>query len=181
MRGFFLSVPVVVIFLLLTSSFAYCQEKPVPKDFHDDIVALLDLMGSRNLAVQYGEAFNRIVLSQLKAQDPKLAQKEIDAVKDETKKFTEEKLPELIEKLVPVYANHFTHEEVKALLAFYRSPLGMKTLKELPLIANESLGIGNFWGKSVMPDLQGRINARLQKEGYTSPKSQDGTPGPDKK
>jgi hypothetical protein len=30
----------------------------------------------------------------------------------------------LLEKILPVYEAHFTHDDVKALLAFYRSPIG---------------------------------------------------------
>jgi len=154
----------------------------VPKDFHDDIVKLLDLIGSKSLEAQYGEAFNRMVIGQLRAQDPNLTQKEIDAVKDETRKFMTAKLPDLVEKLVPVYAKHFTREEVKQLIAFYKTPVGAKTIRELPLIASESLGVGNFWGKNVTPELQELVNIRLQKEGYTGPKSAKAVPPtPEKK
>jgi uncharacterized protein len=176
-------VPILTILLIMlaTAGVTCAQEKPVPKDFHDDIITLLNLIGSKNLAAQYGEAFNRIVVTQLKAQDPALSDKEIESVRDETKKFMAEKLPDLIEKMVPVYANHFTREEVKELIAFYQTPVGIKTIKELPLIAGESMGIGNYWGKSVTPELQLRVNARLQKEGYKGPKTQSAVPAPDKK
>lgn len=157
------------------------KNPPIPKDFHDEIVQLLELIGSKSLAIQYSEAFNRMEIGRLRAQDPQLPQKEIDAVKEETSKFMAEKLSELIEKLVPVYARHFTREEIRELIVFYKTPVGAKTIKELPLIAGESLGVGNYWGKSVAPELQGRISARLGKDGYIPPKPVEKAPPPDKK
>lgn len=157
------------------------KSPPIPKDFHDEIVQLLDLIGSKSLAMQYSEAFNRMEIGRLKSQDPQFPQKEIDAVKEETGRFMAEKLPELIERLVPVYARHFTREEVRELIAFYKTPIGAKTIRELPLIASESLGVGNYWGKGVSPELQGRINARLQKDGYQKPKAPAAPPSPPEK
>jgi hypothetical protein len=50
--------------------------------------------------------------------------------------------PKLIDQLynqvVPLYASHFTAEDVKALTAFYRSPTGKKSLEVMPVLMNES-------------------------------------------
>jgi len=50
--------------------------------------------------------------------------------------------PKLVDQLynqvVPLYASHFTAEDVKALTAFYRSPTGKKSLEVMPVLMNES-------------------------------------------
>ena len=55
----------------------------------------------------------------------------------------------LLEKILPVYEAHFTHDDVKALLAFYRSPIGQKSIRELPLIMQESSVVGREWGEAT--------------------------------
>ncbi len=148
-------------------------EPQIPKEFHDEIVQLLKLIGADSLALQYGDTFSRMIIGDLRSKDDKFSQKETNLVKEETKKYMDEKFPELIERFVPVYAKHFTRDEVKGLISFYNSPLGMKTIKELPLVSRESMMLGNAWGKSVAGDVELRVMARLEKEGYKAPKPEE--------
>jgi hypothetical protein len=45
---------------------------------------------------------------------------------------------ELYNQVLPLYASHFTAEDVKALTAFYRSPAGKKSLEVMPKLVGES-------------------------------------------
>lgn len=55
------------------------------------------------------------------------------------KEFSDPKLvDQLYNQLVPLYAKHFTADEVKALTAFYRSPAGKKSLEVMPVLMGES-------------------------------------------
>lgn len=55
------------------------------------------------------------------------------------KEMTDPKLvDELYKQVVPLYASHFTAEDVKALTAFYRSPAGKKSLEVMPQLVGES-------------------------------------------
>lgn len=51
-----------------------------------------------------------------------------------------------IDKMYGIYAKYYTVAEVKQLVAFYKSPLGNKTLTAMPQAINESLqaGVANF-------------------------------------
>lgn len=154
------------------------SEPLISKEFHDEIVQLLKLIGAESLSNQYGDTFNRMMIGELRSKDDKFSEKEVNFVKEETKKFMDEKFPELLERLVPVYAKHFTRDEVKELITFYKSPVGIKAIKELPLISRESMMTGNAWGKSVMRDVDQRVRARLEKEGYKSPTPEGKAPAP---
>ena len=48
---------------------------------------------------------------------------------------------EVMPYIVPIYAKHFNEEELKALLAFYSSPLGVKHLEIAPVIMRETLEV----------------------------------------
>lgn len=45
---------------------------------------------------------------------------------------------ELYNQVVPMYARHFSADEVKALTAFYRSPAGKKSLQVMPQLLADS-------------------------------------------
>ncbi|AND68671.1 hypothetical protein ATSB10_12170 [Dyella thiooxydans] len=65
---------------------------------------------------------------------------------------------ELSAKLVPIYQRHFTEQDVRGLLKFYRSPLGKKLLLEQPSIMAEVMQMGRQWGEqraqAMMAQLQ---------------------------
>jgi|HubBroStandDraft_5_1064220.scaffolds.fasta_scaffold00695_3 hypothetical protein len=44
--------------------------------------------------------------------------------------------------IVPIYAKHFTLEEIQGLTKFYESPLGQKLVKEMPAVVQESQNVG---------------------------------------
>jgi len=48
---------------------------------------------------------------------------------------------EILAQLVPVYGKRFTTDELKELLAFYRSPVGNKMKTEMPQIMKESIQV----------------------------------------
>ncbi|MEO6193794.1 MAG: DUF2059 domain-containing protein [Thermoanaerobaculia bacterium] len=63
----------------------------------------------------------------------------------------------MIELIVPIYAKHLTHEDVKGLIAFYESPLGRKMTDLLPAITQESMQAGQQWGMEVAQKVQKRL------------------------
>jgi hypothetical protein len=66
----------------------------------------------------------------------------------------------------PVYARHFTADELKALLAFYRSPVGAKALQTMPAVMAE---LGQEMAPRIQAfeaELHGKMEATLKKHGY---------------
>jgi hypothetical protein len=64
-----------------------------------------------------------------------------------------------------IYARHFTAQELKDMVAFYRSPAGTKAMKEMPLVLTE---IGQQTAPRLMHLQQGlgaRVDAILRKYG----------------
>jgi hypothetical protein len=64
--------------------------------------------------------------------------------------------------LVLAYHRYFSHEEIKAMLAFYSTPAGQKTISVMPQMAQESLAL---WAQRLRPVLEQRIKARLKQRG----------------
>ena len=55
---------------------------------------------------------------------------------------------ELLDRMVPIYQQHFTAEDMDGLLKFYRSPLGQKVINEMPQTMAEGMKIGQEWGRA---------------------------------
>ena len=64
--------------------------------------------------------------------------------------FMAEVNPDDLNRLVvPVYARHFTAEEMESMIAFYRTPAGQKLVSKLPVITEESMAVGRRWGMEL--------------------------------
>lgn len=71
----------------------------------------------------------------------------------------------LVNMFVEIYDRHFSTEEMKQLLDFYRGPVGKKLLGETPAIARESMLAGQAWGGQ----LGGEVARQLAAEGIQIP------------
>jgi uncharacterized protein len=76
----------------------------------------------------------------------------------------EVKTDELIELIVPVYDRNLSEGDIKELIRFYESPTGKKFVSVLPKITQESMAVGEKWGRDlgqrVMNKLQAQQNAK---------------------
>lgn len=72
-----------------------------------------------------------------------------------------------------IYSAHFTDKELDELIAFYRTDVGAKFMRELPGIAGDSM-------KETTRIVRTRLPSLLEKYGF-APKGQPQTPPPGKK
>ena len=82
---------------------------------------------------------------------------------------------DLINLMLPVYDKHYTLDDINGLLAFYQTPLGQKVIATMPQITQESMTIGQEWGRkqaqAVIRELQQEEKASKKhgKTGNTAP------------
>lgn len=74
----------------------------------------------------------------------------------------EVKTDEVVRLIVPIYDRHFSHQDIKDLIQFYQSPIGKKLVEKQSLLVQESMQVGEAWGKS----LADKTVSRLKEEGY---------------
>lgn len=100
---------------------------------------LMAVMGSGNLGVQTMQTMVP-TLKRLVPQAPEAFWIE----------FMKEVSPdELVNLIVPLYQKHLTEEDVQATIAFYKSPAGTRLVQALPVIMQESIPIGQKWGRAM--------------------------------
>jgi hypothetical protein len=133
-----------------------------------DIRALLQISGGGNLSQQFGNLATGDIIQRLRGQPgftPKISQ----AIQDEMIAIFKEGMGPagaLSDKIEEVYGKYYTHQEIKGLLAFFRSPIGRKFAGASPNLSRELLAAGLSWGNSISPTVNTRLQSRLRKEGF---------------
>jgi len=156
------------LFLALAPGLLHAEETAeelTPAKQHA-ILYLMELTGSEKLALSLGAHLTQQMYGILEESGLHDAPVEVyEIINEEVKGLLADRLPDLISELVPIYHRHFTHEEIKGLIAFYRTDLGQKTLRELPRVIAESGQLGAQWGEVLGIALLERIDKRLASEG----------------
>lgn len=139
---------IFIILLCFGGFFVSAQQTTV----EEDIRQMLELSGSGKLGIQ--------VMENMTGQFRQ-------ALPDVPGEFWEEmmkefKAEELIDLIIPIYKKHFTQAEIQQLIAFYKTPIGQKVTATLPIIASESMQIGQQWGQEIGQ----KVARRLQEKGY---------------
>ena len=72
----------------------------------------------------------------------------------------------LVDRVIPIYDRHYSHNEIRALIKFYESPLGKKMASTRPEITKEGIVVAEEWVRYLEPLLIQAIEKSLEKEGY---------------
>ena len=70
---------------------------------------------------------------------------------------------ELLTLSAASWDKHYSHDEIKQLVAFYESPIGKKMVATQPLIVQESQVAGQQWGATLMRNLNNAIAKEKEK------------------
>jgi len=67
---------------------------------------------------------------------------------------------EVLDAVIPIYAKHLTHEEIKSFLAFYESPVGRRYAQEAPSLMWEVHdAAAPYWMNTVLPEIFQEMSA----------------------
>ena len=92
-------------------------------------------------------------------------EREFDVMSAVIIKAASARVDEITDQMVQVYARHFSADELRQLTTFYRTPVGQKVLQTLPAVSQESMAIGQNWGRTVGAEMQSKVNEELRKRG----------------
>ena len=115
------------------------------KEVHT-IVKIINILGAHQfarLAFDYNHAFQQVEIPEVHIRHAHGG--------------TSDVLPSAVtDAIIPIYARHFSMEDVQSLIQFYESPLGQRVVKNLPIVAQESQEIGlDLDQKAAMNVLRG--------------------------
>jgi hypothetical protein len=165
MKTFLMRVltPCCVVMLFVSTATA---EESLTEAKRADIMRLLQVTGSGQVGLQFGDLMVQGITESLKTVRQDFPPRLTEIIREEVMKLLQQRLGGMLEMLVPVYHQNLTHEEVKGLLQFYGTPLGKKLIQTLPVIMKQSTVVGQTWGQSLGPLIEERLRARFAAEGF---------------
>ena len=131
------------------------------------IAAAKEILTMKNASAMYASAVPNIVQRTHDA----LLQNNLNYQKDlkEVAVIVAQKLAgrekEIGDGMAQVYANEFTEQELKDLVAFYKSPLGQKLLVSEPRAIQFSMSYMNQWAQVFSATVDGEFRAEMKKRG----------------
>lgn len=138
------------LLLILTPSLAAEGEQSKADPAKEaDIRQLLQVTGMAELAQrQMGQMADQVKPLLERSLPPGERRHEI--VEAFTRKFLARANSEgLIQQVIPIYDKYLTDDDVKAVLRFYKSPVGQRLLKVMPEMMKESSAVGQQWGEQL--------------------------------
>ncbi len=73
---------------------------------------------------------------------------------------------ELLNDGARLYASRFTEQELKDVLAFYKSPVGRKVITQEPAILDQSASNVDDWANKLADEVISRFRAEMKRRGH---------------
>lgn len=158
--------PRLVLTLLISSLTALAQEQPRP-----DLVNLLEVTGTMGaleklFTPETMEAQLRAMMKPENAppdQRPKM-ERFINEFSKEFSGEVKEKRQALLDMIVAIHAKHYTPDDVKAIIAFYQTPVGKKMAGLAAKLSMETMQVGQAWGQEIGQRVGQRVGQRIEAE-----------------
>ena len=168
----------LVALLAVAGSVGAARADEVTPEQDKDIRHLLEITGASNMSTELASGTSKQLIDMLKAAN--VPERAYDIVRREVKAVESTQKGWLMDQVVPVYARHFSAQEIKDLIAFYESPLGRKTVREMPQIMEDTFALGKAWNIRVAPEIDRRVTQALAKEGLlpAKPPAAQSSPAP---
>jgi hypothetical protein len=78
---------------------------------------------------------------------------------------------DITEQQARLFTQHFSPDELRQLLAFYRSPVGTKLVTSFPKVIGEMQQYASSWANAVLTEAQPKLVAEAKKRGLAVPAS----------
>jgi hypothetical protein len=135
--------------------------------FRSDIERLMDISGASNATTQMATSISDAFLNGFRETQKSVPPRVIEVMREvlNTEFANAFNGPEMKDRQVALYAKYFTHDDVKALLAFYQSDIGKKAIATMPDLTREGSALGQQWARANMSRVIQTLETRLKSEG----------------
>ena len=98
-------------------------------------------------------------------QDPSLA-KDLNEISAQLRTELQSRFSELNDEVARLYATNFSEQELKEILAFYKTPSGKKLLTEQPKVVDASMKFAQDWANRLSDQVVAKMRDELKKRGH---------------
>lgn len=139
-----------IVVLIIVSLSVFGQSD---KEYSKTLKRMFEVSGSE-------ETYQSVIaqmFTMLKQQHPDVE----SSVWDEfEKEFLKTSIDDLVEMLAQVYSKYLTIADLEDLIGFYETPIGKKFAQNSPLIMQESLQVGQEWGRKIGQEIKKKIKEK---------------------
>ena len=134
--------------LILTIVFLIITVKPVFSETEKerDIIRLLDVSGIRKQLSYMQDTLMNSMSMMISGSFPKVPD---GFWKEFNQLIGKKEMDDLVQKIIPVYDKHMSHETVKKLIEMFETPFWEEWKEKMPKISREAGLIGSEWGRAL--------------------------------
>ena len=131
------------------------------------LAAAKELLGLKTVSTMYANAVPGLVerTKNTLMQSNLNYQKDLNEVAVIIAKNLAGREKEIGDGMATIYAAEFTEAELKDLVTFYKSPLGLKLIEAEPRAMNGSMGFMQKWAAGFAETINGQFRAEMKKRG----------------
>ena len=147
----------IIIFLITTVKPVFSETEK-----ERDIIRLLEVSGIRKQLTYMQDTLMNSMSMMISGSFPKVP----DGFWNEFNQLIGKKeMDDLVQKIIPVYDKHMSHETVKKLIDMFETPFWEEWKEKMPQISREAGLIGSEWGKelSESPAFNKKIDKLVKK------------------
>jgi hypothetical protein len=143
------------------------QPAPLKQASPSAMAAAKEILAMKNASAMYANAVPNIVQQTKEAllSNNLNYQKDLNEVAVIVAQSMAGREKEIGDGMAQVYANEFTEQELKDLVAFYKSPLGQKLLTSEPRAIQFSMSYMNQWAQQFAEQVNAAFRAEMRKRG----------------
>lgn len=151
---------------LVLSSSAFAQ--PAPNPSPEAMAVARDLIVTMKVDQQFKNLFPVLMRTFKPAivQNRPEVEKDFNLLMPAMIEMVNARSGELIDAMAIVYANVLTVDELRTVIAFYKTPAGQKIISKTPELTQQSMLAGQVWGRSLGAGLREKMIGELRKRGH---------------
>jgi hypothetical protein len=146
-----LKLLLLMLFVINTACFANNTDDQYAKD----VKHLFQVNGSANSFKQSIKA----MIEHFKTQESNVPTSYWQKAEQE---FLKTSFDDLYDMIIPIYRKNLSHNDVKAMIAFFESEAGKRIAQKIPNITTESMQVGMIWGQAIGK----KIHEDIQSKGF---------------
>ena len=139
-KGLFWFVPIISV-LILNANPVFSQTEK-----EKDIIKLLEVSGIRKQLSYMQDTLMNSMSMMISGSFPKVPD---EFWKEFNQLIGEKEMDDLVNKIIPVYDKHMSHDTVKKLIEMFETPFWEEWKEKMPQISREAGLIGSQWGKEI--------------------------------
>jgi uncharacterized protein len=145
---------------------ASAQQQPAPTPAAMALAKeILTLRAATNVLAPVVSGVIEQARGMFEQQNPMLG-KDLREVGAKLRKDLDPRRDEIIAVFVRAYAQRFTEQELKELLAFYKTPVGKKVLTEEPQAMEDGFKAAQEWADQLSTSVMEMYRAEMKKKGH---------------